>query len=155
MPALTGLVNAMKTAFSECQRNDRSCLLRCALKANACFSLLSALILLFASVQISAKIGGIHANNLRNLGIGLLLYCVFLCKTARRERITSPNAWPFVLLDVAWVVASAVVILLGDLTIIGKWVVGVVADVVLAFAIMQVVGILRLKTGPGRATVTI
>ena len=149
---MTGLVNAMKTNLSECERNDRSCLLRRALTTNACFSLLSALILLFASVQISTKIGGIHANNLRSLGIGLLIYCVFLWKTAQRERITSANAWPFVLLDLGWVVASAVAIFRGDLTVMGKWVVGVVADVVLAFAIAQFVGILRLKTDRDRVT---
>ena len=144
----------MKNDSSECDRSDGSCLLRCALKANASFSLLSALILLFASAPIAAKIGGVHAHDLRNVSVGLLVYCIFLWKTARRERVTALNAWPFVILDLGWVAASAVVIVWGDLTAMGRWVVGVLADIVLAFAIAQFVGILRLKTHPGRTAAT-
>src|SRR6516165_9183605 len=109
----------MKNDSSECDRSDGSCLLRCALKANASFSLLSALILFFASAPIAAKIGGIHAHDLRNVSVGLLVYCIFLWKTAQRERITAPNAWPFVVLDLGWVAASTAVIVWGDLTVMG------------------------------------
>jgi hypothetical protein len=142
----------MKNSLSEGERND--CLLRCGLKANACFSLLSALILLFASVPISEKIGGIHAYDLRYLSFGLLLYCIFLWKTAHRDRITALNAWPFVILDLGWVLGSAAVIFCADLTVMGKWVVGLLADVVLVLAIAQLVGILRLKAHRDRAAAT-
>jgi hypothetical protein len=141
----------MKNSLSVFEKSDRSCLLRCALKTNACFSLLSALIFLCAARPISTTIGGIHANDLRNVSIGLLLYCVFLWKTSQREPITGLNAWPFVILDLGWVLGSAAAIVLADLTVTGKWVVGLVADFVLAFAVAQLFGILRLKTPPDRA----
>ena len=141
----------MKNTIPDLEKPDVSCLLRCALKANAGFSLLSALILLCAASPISAAIGAIHANDLRNVSVALLLYCVFLWKTSQRDRITGLNAWPFVVLDFGWVLGSAAAIVLADLTVTGKWVVGVLADFVLAFAVAQLVGILRLKTRPDPA----
>ena len=141
----------MKHRRPDLEKPDRSCLLRFALKANACFSLLSALIFLCAAGPISTTIGGIHANDLRHMSFGLLLYCVFLWKTSQRERITCLNAWPFVVLDLGWVLGSAAAIVLADLTVTGKWVVGVLADLVLAFAVAQLWGILRLKTRADRA----
>jgi hypothetical protein len=138
-------MSRMKNSLSDFEKSDRSCLLRLGLKANACFSLFSALILFCAAVPISTTIGGIHANDLRIVSVGLLIYCVFLWKTSQRERITGLNAWPFVILDLGWVLGSASVIALADLTVTGKWVVGVLAEIVLAFAVVQLVGILRLK----------
>jgi hypothetical protein len=139
-----------KTTLPGVEKPDCSCLLRCALKANACFSLLSALILLCAAAPISTTIGGIRSGDLRNVSVALLLYCVFLWKTSQRAIITGLSAWPFVVLDLGWVLGSGAAIAFADLTVTGKWVVGITADFVLAFAVAQLVGILRLKTRPDR-----
>jgi len=144
----------MKNSLCDLERADRSCLLRCSLKANACFSLLCAFILLGAAGPISTTIGGIRGSDLRIVSIALLFYCAFLWKTARRERISATTAWPFVILDLGWVLGSGAAILLANLTVTGKWVVALVADFVLAFALAQLLGILRLKPNRNRATTT-
>ena len=46
-----------------------------------------------------------------------------------------------VALNIAWVVASLAVIAAGWLSAAGNWAVGLVADVVLIFAILQAVGL--------------
>jgi len=61
---------------------------------------------------------------------------------------------PFVILDLGWVLGSGAAILLANLTVTGKWVVALVADFVLAFALAQLLGILRLKPNRNRATTT-
>jgi hypothetical protein len=144
----------MKNNLVDFEKADQSTLLRCSLKANACFSLLSALTLLSAAGPISTKIGSVHASDLRNVSVALLIYCAFLWRTSKRERITGINAWPFVILDLGWVLGSAAAILLANLTVTGKWVVGLIADFVLAFAVAQLFGILRLKAGPDRVATT-
>jgi hypothetical protein len=53
-----------------------------------------------------------------------------------------------------WVFGSAAVIFFVDLTVAGKWAVGVIGDFVLAFAIAQLIGILGLKAGPIQAATT-
>ena len=144
----------MKNSLCDLQKANRSCLLRCSLKANACFSLLCACILLGAAGPISRTIGGIRESDLRIVSTALLVYCAFLWKTARREQISALNVWPFVILDLGWVLGSGGAILLANLTVTGKWVVGLVADLVLVFALAQLFGILRHKANPDRAATT-
>ena len=58
-------------------------------------------------------------------------------------------------LNIAWVVASLAVIAAGWLSAAGNWAVGLVADVVLIFAILQAVGLRRMgsevATRPARS----
>jgi hypothetical protein len=50
-----------------------------------------------------------------------------------------------VLMDLAWVLASSVLIFIVPFSTEGKWVVGVVAELVLVFAVLQFVGIRRIE----------
>jgi hypothetical protein len=53
--------------------------------------------------------------------------------------------WMAVLMDLAWVLGSYVLIFVVPFSTEGKWVVGVVAELVLVFAVLQFVGIRRIQ----------
>jgi hypothetical protein len=73
------------------------------------------------------------------VGAGLLAYSAMLFVLARREELGRRALLVPVVLNVAWVLASAEVLLTGafGLTIGGRWLVAVVADVVALFAVAQ------------------
>jgi hypothetical protein len=50
-------------------------------------------------------------------------------------------------MDLAWVIGSYPLLLIVPLSTGGKWVVGIVAEVVMIFAIAQWVGIRRIRRG--------
>ena len=79
------------------------------------------------------------------LGVGLLVFAATLVINARRQQIKTADAWIAVLMDSAWVLGSCVLILVAPLSTRGKWVVGVVSDVVLVFAVLQFLGIRRIQ----------
>jgi hypothetical protein len=116
-----------------------SSLLRRALAANALFSALSGAVILAASDRL-AELLGIRIS-LLPLGAMLIVYAAGLLWNARRENVSAVEAWIAVLLDVVWVAGSAVVIFAGVLSATGNWIVAIVADVVLLFAVLQVVGL--------------
>jgi hypothetical protein len=125
---------------------ERACLLRKALIANALFSTVSGLAILFAQGSVS-RILGISKNiGLAILGLGLLVFAGTLLINARRQQVKTSDAWIAVVLDFAWVIGSYVLIFVAPFTTEGKWVVGVVAELVLLFAILQFVGIRRIQS---------
>ena len=64
---------------------------------------------------------------------------------ARKQQVKKSDAWIAVLMDVAWVLGSYILIFIVPFSTEGKWVVGVVAELVLAFAVLQFVGIRRIQ----------
>jgi hypothetical protein len=126
----------------------RSRLLRHALLANACFSGLSAVVILLTAKPLASLLGAIKPADLSVLAISLIFFSAVLFRTTRSANVSSVSAWIFVLLDMAWVIGSAAVILAGVLTVAGNWIVGLVADVVLLFAVLQFVGIRKLRSTP-------
>jgi len=64
---------------------------------------------------------------------------------ARKQQVKKSDAWIAVLMDVAWVVGSYILIFTVPFSTEGKWVVGVVAELVLVFAVLQFVGIRRIQ----------
>ncbi|MGH7455699.1 MAG: hypothetical protein ACRENG_30365, partial [bacterium] len=63
------------------------------------------------------------------------------------------EAWLAVVLDAAWVIGSAILIFAGTLSTTGNWLVAIVADIVLLFAVLQFFGIRRLQQQqPAKAT---
>lgn len=120
-------------------------LLRRSLQANAVFSGLSGLVLLFAAGPISSLLGINQRAILIAIGVGLVLYAAGLLRNAQRAVPDPKEASIAVAMDLAWVVGSGIVIALGILTAAGNWVVAIVADIVLLFAILQFVGIRRLR----------
>jgi hypothetical protein len=124
---------------------ERACLLRKALLGNALFSTLSGLTILFAQRWVLGILGVSNRISLVVLGIGLIAFAAILVVNAKRPQVKTSDAWMAVLMDVAWVVASYVLIFVVPFSTEGKWVIAVVAELVLLFAILQFVGIRRIQ----------
>ncbi len=118
-------------------------LLRRALQVNGVFSALSGLLLIAASGRIAALIG--IEQSLVLTGVLLLLFAASLWRNARRAEINQTEAWVAVTLDVAWVIGTAGLIFAGVFSAIGNWVVALVGDVVLIFAVLQFLGLRKLR----------
>ncbi|MGH7600784.1 MAG: hypothetical protein ACREOI_30885 [bacterium] len=133
--------------------NSPSKLLRRTLQANAAFSALSGIIAIAGAKPLSLLLGVNVSLLLIGMGIALLAYAAVLFLNARRESIKLPEAWLAVVLDAAWVIGSAILIFAGTLSTTGNWLVAIVADIVLLFAVLQFFGIRRLRQQrPAKAT---
>ncbi len=123
-------------------------LLRRALRANALFSTASGALFLLASPQVADFLGlDGAAPFIAVAGIGILLFAAFVLYTATRERINPRLALAITGLDVVWVIGSAGLLLSGalSLTTAGRWAVLIVADVVAVFALIEYVGLRRIR----------
>lgn len=127
------------------QREEPACFLRKALMGNALFSTLSGLTILLAQGWVLRILGLASNVNLLILGVGLILFAITLVVNARKQQVKKSDAWIAVLMDVAWVLGSYLLIFIVPFSTEGKWVVGVVAELVLAFAVLQFVGIRRIQ----------
>jgi hypothetical protein len=125
---------------------DSQRLLRNALLCNALFSALSGLALVFAHNRIGTLLGLTENDSLPGLGVGLILFATALAFSARRSELKLPEARVAVALDFAWVLGSYVILFLVPFNPQGKWVIAAIADVVLAFGILQWVGIYRIRS---------
>jgi hypothetical protein len=126
---------------------DRQKLLRTALLANACFSTTSGLVLVLAQRWVVRLLGLPETVNLLSLGISLLVFAVILVLFARKRPIKLLDAWIAVILDVTWVIGSYPLLFMAPFSASGKWVVGIVAEVVMLFALLQWLGIRKIKKG--------
>ena len=124
-------------------------LLRHALQGNGIFSGVSGLAFILAAKPIAAFLGLDAPLVLAGLGVGLVLYAAGLFREGAREPLNRQFAVVAILLDLAWVVGSAVLLLTNWLpfTTAGSWAVAIVADVVAVFAILQFIGLRRLRPG--------
>jgi hypothetical protein len=127
------------------QCEERACFLRKALMGNAFFSTLSGLTILFAQGWVLRILGLSSSINLLILGVGLIVFALTLVINARKQQVKKSDAWVAVLMDLAWVFGSYVLIFIVPFSREGKWVVGAVAELVLAFAVLQYVGIRRIQ----------
>ena len=124
--------------------NDR--LLRMALRGNGIFSTVSGALLVVASRPLAEFLGVSSAAALLSLGVILLLYAVDLFWMTSRENLSLPFAWFAIIMDVLWVIGS-IVLLVADplgLTVAGKWAIGLIAEAVALFAIVQWLGVRRI-----------
>jgi len=126
------------------EKQSNQALLRRALLGNAAFSTLCGVTLLVAAGSL-APLLGIPTLALRITGLALLPFAFGLFQNARREKVQRGEAWLAVVLDGAWVLGSAALVLadLWPLQTAGVWAVLVVAEVVLLCAILQAVGLKR------------
>jgi len=127
------------------QREEPACFLRKALMGNALFSTLSGLTMLLAQGWVLRILGLASNVNLLILGVGLIVFAITLVVNARKQQVKKSDAWIAVLMDVAWVLGSYILIFIVPFSTEGKWVVGVVAELVLVFAVLQFVGIRRIQ----------
>ena len=127
------------------QCEEPACFLRKALMGNALFSTLSGLTILFAQGWVLRILGLPSSVNLLVLGAGLIVFAVTLVINARRQQVKKSDAWIAVCMDLAWVLGSYVLIFIVPFSTEGKWVVGVVVELVLFFAVLQFLGIRRIQ----------
>ena len=127
---------------------ERQGLLKKALTGNALFSVISGAAILLANRWLVKFLGLPDQVSLALLGISLLVYAILLWLNARMAKIKITGAWVAIVMDVVWVVASYALIVVVPFSVGGKWVVALVAELVLAFAVLQWMGVRRvLKSG--------
>ena len=125
--------------------DERQDLLKKALTGNAVFSVLSGVAILFANRWL-VEFLGLPANvSLAILGVSLIVYAAILWLSARRPKISTTHAWVAIIMDAVWVVGSYVLIFVVPFSVGGKWIVALVAELVLAFAIVQWLGIRKIR----------
>jgi len=127
------------------QCEEPACFLRKALMGNALFSTLSGLTILLAQGWVLRILGLPSSVNLLVLGAGLIVFAVTLVINARKQKVKKSDAWIAVCMDLTWVLGSYVLIFIVPFSTAGKWVVGVVAELVLLFALLQFLGIRRIQ----------
>ena len=126
--------------------SDPSRLLRITLRANAAFSLLCGGFMLAADGLVAAILGAYTAlGPIHFVGANLVVFSAMLLWLASREAISPKLALGVVAADGLWVVGSWIAIALGVVTGQGMWAVAIVADVVLLFAVLQYLGVRRLR----------
>jgi hypothetical protein len=124
---------------------ERQGLLKKALTGNAVFSVVSGVAILFANRWLVKFLGLPEKVSLATLGISLIVFAGLLWLNARRPRIKISDAWVAVIMDSAWVVGSYTLIFVVPFSAGGKWTVALVAELVLAFAIVQWMGIRKIR----------
>jgi hypothetical protein len=115
-------------------------LLRTTLVINGVSTALCGLALLLAPGALAELLGVSPPSLVAAVGAGLVVYAAGLFWTARRP-IPGAAAWAAVILDFGWVLGSVALVELGILTNPGTGLVVLVAAAVLAFAVLQLVGL--------------
>ena len=124
---------------------DRTTFLRRSLQLDGVASGLCGVLLLAAAPPISALMGLGDPSIARVVGTLLMIYAAALLYNAARATVSRAEAVGAVVLNVGWVVGSALVILAGPLTMIGNLAVAAVAAAVLLFTMLEVVGLTRVR----------
>jgi hypothetical protein len=131
--------------------SNSATLLRTALRGNTLFSLVSGASFVIGAGVLSRFTGIEPAISFTIVGIGLILYAVFLWYVVAPQISDRRLVWLVIAADTLWVVGS-IILLLADplaLTLAGKWAVGIVADLVATFAVLQYVGLRRIEKAEG------
>lgn len=125
---------------------NNSSLLKNALFANSAFCFTSGLAFVLFSGAVASFLGLSAPRIVLILGAVLMLYGVEVFYFARKEQISRAFATFVIGADIAWVLASAMLVFtkLVAFTTAGTWAIALVADIVLVFAIVQTVGLRRL-----------
>ena len=125
---------------------DNSHFLRQALRGNALFSGLSGLTSLLAASSLANFTGIEQTAVFPILALILIPYGLLLFWAARQPVLDVRLAKTAVVLDVLWVIGSIILLVGGwlPLTLAGKWTIGLLAEAVATFAILQAIGLRRL-----------
>ena len=119
-------------------------LLRQSLRANAAFSGFSGMGMLVASGAIASYLGLQRPAVLIPIGVSLLLFCASLLFNSFRDAMSLAEVRLAIGMDIAWVLGSVFVVGADILSRQGNWMVAIAADVVLAFAVLQFLGLRRI-----------
>lgn len=132
-------------SISTTQSDSRALFLRRALQANALFSLISGLAFIIASGAVAQFLGpNIPGWVVLAVGVGLLPFGFLVYRAAANDL---QQARMISVMDIAWVVGSFLLLGLGWslFTVAGRWFVGLQAEAVATFAILQLIGLRRLQ----------
>jgi hypothetical protein len=128
---------------------DRASFLRRSLQLDGIASGLCGVLLVAAASPISAVIGLAEPGIAQVVGALLVVYAAALLWNGARATVSRAEALAAVVLNAGWVIGSALVILAGPLTLVGNFAVAAVAAAVLLFAVLEVVGLTRLREMAG------
>ena len=141
---------------TEATINQSESLLRRVLYGNVAFSVVSGGLFIVASTQV-ASFSGIAESMIFNiingtslivlLGIGIALFALDVLFVATRQPINVKYAWMIAIADFIWVAVSWLLLATGVIPFsdAGNWGVLIISDIVLMFAIAEVVGIRRIN----------
>jgi hypothetical protein len=125
--------------------NDRTGFLRRSLLLDGIASGLTGALLLVGAGPLSAALGFSTPGLARVVGALLALDAGALLWNASRSRVGRGQTLAAVVLNAAWVLGSIAVIELGPLTTLGNVAVAAVALAALGFAVLEIVGLRRLR----------
>jgi hypothetical protein len=112
-----------------------------AVKANAAFSSVCALLLLAVPDVLANWLGlaETQALTLMGIGAGLALFALRLLMIARAGQVQRAETRTIIGGDIGWVVASVILLLVGSdwFSTLGQWIVVDIALVVMGFAVLQ------------------
>ena len=121
--------------------------LRKSLFANALFTTLCGLGLVIASGTLAHVIGAVGSTELIVVGVVLLFYAADLARTGFGTQIPRGRIYYFIVLDLLWVIGSAVILwgISLPFTAAGQWIIVLIADGVGLFAVLQYIGLRRFS----------
>lgn len=138
--------------------------LRSVLRANAVFSgisgvasmLLSHSVAAFLGIESTGKfLGWSPHQHIFLIGLSLAVFSGCLLWISSRSPISSRQVQVVFVLDVAWVLGSAAILLFEpiSLTVVGRWLMAFLAAVVGVFAVLQFFSLRQVQLGRGRRCV--
>jgi hypothetical protein len=114
-------------------------LLKASLLANAIFSALSGLSFIIFSKQATTFLGWFSPWFIIGIGVGLLGFSMVVARAA--TTLNTETIKGIILMDILWVVGSAILVLTPWLNPAAKWVVAELAVIVAIFAFLQSLGL--------------
>lgn len=122
--------------------------LRFALKINAAFSLTSGLTLIIFTESIALLMDVAHSLVLLFVGVGLIAFAGSVFYNATKRDISAQQVKFIIVQDWAWIAGSAVLLVFNpfEISFAGNIAIGVVAVVVMAFAVAQSKALTRMNT---------
>jgi hypothetical protein len=117
------------------------------LRGNAIFSGVSGAAIVLGSGPLAALFGLDTPTAFIVLGVGVLVFAVWLYGATTREPISRSLVLLVAALDVGWIVISAVGLLAGwfPVTTEGKWLILFAADAVSLFAALEFISLWRTR----------
>ena len=128
-------------------QQDKSSLLRNALKGNALFSAIGGLAFFFGSGAFATLMSVDSPILLGALGVGIVIFALGVFLVFQENPLSTQKGKIIFALDVLWVVGSILLLIADPLTLSseGKWIVLILADVVGVFAVLEYFGLRRMN----------
>lgn len=117
------------------------------LRGNFVFSLTSGALAALAAWPLASYLGIPSPWILVALGLGVFGFGLLVRQTVNRTPFDIASVRMIAVADVVWVVASVGLLLLPGMpfTTEGRWVIGIVAEIVALFAVLEIYGLRRAR----------